>query len=148
MVGSRLGESLVALLDRMNIYRPDKLQNREDLLDYLDSQKYSDLRECPDHSLAILQLAEKYEIRDLWIDAFAHCTGMNDTLIFSGELEVTMYGIQLLLLLTGDIDYFIHFQSADHESLLGNELTLRARRQIACGFHGRRPIEGISRSGP
>ena len=88
-MGDRLGEALVTLLDRMNVYRPDKLENQEELLEYLDSQEYTDFRECPDHSLAILYFAEKFEIRDLWTDAFVHCAGMNDNLVLSGEFEVS-----------------------------------------------------------
>lgn len=88
LVGDRLGETLVALLERMNVYRPNRLENQQELLAYIDSQEYTDFRECPDHSLAILHFAEKYEIRDLWIDAFVHCAGMNDLLILSAEFEV------------------------------------------------------------
>lgn len=88
IVGDRLGEALVALLDRMNVYRPDKLENQAEILAYLDTQEYTDFRECADHSLAILYFAEKFELRDLWTDAFVHCAGMNENLIVSGEFEV------------------------------------------------------------
>lgn len=88
IVGDRLGEALNATLERMSIYRPDKEVNLEEFLPYLDSQGYTDFRECPDHSLAILQFAERYELKDLWTDAFVHCAGMNDNLILSGEFEV------------------------------------------------------------
>lgn len=89
IVGSRLGEALIALVDRMNNWRADKQQNREEILAYLDNQEYTDFRQCPDHSLAILQLAERFEFRDLWTDAFVHCVGMNENLIISGEFEVS-----------------------------------------------------------
>ncbi|MCJ1470858.1 hypothetical protein MMC07_009505 [Pseudocyphellaria aurata] len=87
IVGDRLGEALNATLERMSIYRPDREGNLKEFLLYLDSQGYTDFRECPDHSLAILQFAEKYELKDLWTDAFVHCVGMNDNLILSGEFK-------------------------------------------------------------
>lgn len=89
IVGDRLGEALSATLERMSIYRPGTEDNLEDFLPYLDSQGYTDFRECPDHALAILQFAERYELKDLWTDAFVHCVGMNDNLIVSGEFEVS-----------------------------------------------------------
>lgn len=88
IVGDRLGEALNATMERMSIYRLDKQDNLEEFLPYLDSQGYTDFRECPDHSLAILQFAERYELKDLWTDAFVHCAGMNENLIVSGEFEV------------------------------------------------------------
>lgn len=89
VVGDRLGEALIALLDRMMLYRFNPTENQDDILAYLDSQDYADFRECPDHSLAVLQFAERFECRELWTDAFAHCVGMNDDLILSAEFEVS-----------------------------------------------------------
>lgn len=88
IVGDRLGEALSATLERMSIYRPGTVDNLEDFLPYLDSQGYTDFRECPDHALAILEFSERYELKDLWTDAFVHCVGMNDNLIVSGEFDV------------------------------------------------------------
>lgn len=88
LVGSQLGEALITLLDRMNEFRPDEEENQDDLLAYIDGQGYADFRECPDHSLAVLRFAEKCEFRELWIDAFVHCAGMNDRLVSSAEFEV------------------------------------------------------------
>ncbi|KAA6415334.1 MAG: hypothetical protein FRX48_00049 [Lasallia pustulata] len=87
LVGSQLGEALITLLDRMNEFRPDEEENQDDLLAYIDGQGYADFRECPDHSLAVLRFAEKCEFRELWIDAFVHCAGMNDRLVSSAEFE-------------------------------------------------------------
>lgn len=94
IVGERLGEALIATLERIIIYRPDEKDSLEEFIPYLDSQGYADFRECPDHSLAILQFAERYEVKDLWTDAFVHCAGMNDTLIVSGEFEVCCISLQ------------------------------------------------------
>lgn len=88
IVGDRLGFALVDLLNRMDQYRLYEGKNQDDILVYVDEQGYTDFRDCPDHALAILQFAEKFECRDLWIDAFVHCVGMNDQLDSSAELEV------------------------------------------------------------
>lgn len=88
LVGGRLGEALVSLLERMNDYRPNDEENLDDILAYIDTQEYSDFRDCPDHALAILQFAEKFELRELWTDAFVHCAGMNHELAASAEFEV------------------------------------------------------------
>lgn len=87
-MGSRLGEALISLQERMDVFRPDKEENQDDILAYLDIQGYTDFRECVDHALAVLQFSEKFEYRDLWTDAFVHCAGMNDRLIDSSEFEV------------------------------------------------------------
>ena len=87
LVGDGLGPSLIALLERMNEYRTNQEDNTEDFVQYIDNQDYSDFRECPDHALAVLQFAEHFNIRDLWIDAFVHCTGMNNDLASSGEFQ-------------------------------------------------------------
>ena len=89
LVGGRLGDALIALLDRMNEFRPNSQFNQEDLLAYLDDQGYTDFRDCPDHALAVLQFAEKFQDRELWTDAFVHCAGMWDLLDKSTEFEVS-----------------------------------------------------------
>jgi len=88
LVGGHLAEALISLLDRMHEYRPYKQENQEDILAYIDDQEYSDFRDCPDHALAVLQYAEKFELRGLWTDAFVHCVGMNNVLAASAEFEV------------------------------------------------------------
>ena len=88
LVGERLGEALVALLARMDEFRPNPEVNQDDMLAYLDEQGYTDFRECPDHALGVLQYAEKCQDRDLWTDAFVHCAGMWDLLDRSAEFEV------------------------------------------------------------
>ncbi|KAL8911271.1 MAG: hypothetical protein Q9172_007697, partial [Xanthocarpia lactea] len=87
LVGERLGDSLLSLLDRMNDFRGDEDENMEDILAYLDSQEYTDFRRCPDHALAILQFAERHELLELWRDSFCHCAGMSDELQSSDEFE-------------------------------------------------------------
>ena len=89
LVGDRLGEALITLLERMNKFRSNAIMNQDDLLAYIDGQEYSDFRECPDHALAVLQFAEKFELRELWTDAFVHCAGMNNDLTSSAEFNVS-----------------------------------------------------------
>ncbi|MCJ1243104.1 hypothetical protein MMC30_000301 [Trapelia coarctata] len=85
LVGHNLGESLVCLQERMKEFRPDPEENQDDLLAYIDVMGYTDFRDCPDHALAVLHFAEKFEYRDLWTDAFVHCAGMNNQLVASTE---------------------------------------------------------------
>ncbi|KAL8862748.1 MAG: hypothetical protein Q9178_000690, partial [Gyalolechia marmorata] len=87
LVGERLGDSLLSLLDRMNDFRGDEDENIEDILAYMDSQEYTDFRRCPDHALAILQFAERHELLELWRDSFCHCAGMSNELQSSDEFE-------------------------------------------------------------
>ena len=88
-VGERLGQATTSLRERIDLYRPNTETNQDDLLRYLDEQGYTDFRHCPDHALAMMQYAEKYQIQALWTDAFVHATGMNDELDRSGEFEVS-----------------------------------------------------------
>ncbi|MCJ1414370.1 hypothetical protein MMC32_000696 [Xylographa parallela] len=89
IVGHRLGDALISLMDRMNEFRPDREENLDDLLAYVDNMTYTDFRDCPDHALAILNFAEAFKIRELWTDAFVHCSGMNDELVTSTEFMST-----------------------------------------------------------
>ena len=88
LVGDRLGQGLISLLDRMNQYRSTAETNQDAMLAYIDDQGYTDFRHCPDHALAVLQFAEKFQYRELWTDAFVHCAGMHDELDSSGEFQV------------------------------------------------------------
>lgn len=91
LVGDRLGHALTSLLERMNELRPDPRENEDDILAYIDGQGYTDFRDCPDHALAILHFAESFHYRELWTDAFVHCTGMYDRLETSAEYEVRFF---------------------------------------------------------
>lgn len=79
LAGRALGISMLDLKERIDQYRSGRngaLTNRE-IIAYAESQKYLDFRECMDHALAALLLAEKLEQEDLWVDAFAHTVGMS-----------------------------------------------------------------------
>ncbi|KAI9737086.1 MAG: hypothetical protein M1834_000676 [Cirrosporium novae-zelandiae] len=85
IVGSSLGEALVLLMERINIYQKDRIENESLMLEYLDGAGYTDFRGCPDHCLAVMKLAERFQIRDLWVDTFCHSVGQFDNLHQSEE---------------------------------------------------------------
>jgi hypothetical protein len=88
LVGSHLGGALVGLLNSMTEFRAAGEDNVQDLLDYMDEEGYADMRNQPDHALAVLYFAEHFHFKDMWIDAFAHCTGMHERLASSAGFEV------------------------------------------------------------
>jgi hypothetical protein len=90
MVGPHLGGALVELLNSMNEFRSPVTDNVGDILDYMEDEDYADMRNEPNHALAILFFAEHFQFRDLWIDAYAHCAGMNERLSESSEYEVSL----------------------------------------------------------
>ncbi|KAI1627414.1 hypothetical protein EDD37DRAFT_260887 [Exophiala viscosa] len=76
--GRTLGKALAELKKRIDVYRPDNsTQNMLEVVSYAENQRYLDFRECGDHALAALYLAEELQVEDLWVDAFSHCVGMN-----------------------------------------------------------------------
>lgn len=88
LVGEHMGQTYVELQERLRLFRPEA-NNDLDFLDYAENQGYRDLVECTDYALAILFYAEHYKHREIWIDAFAHCVGMNDSLALSPEYSST-----------------------------------------------------------
>lgn len=88
VVGENLGDALVTLLNSMHEFRSADADNVDDLMNYCDEEGYFDLCNQPSHSLAILNLAESFRLRDLYVDAFAHCVGMSDNLFRSSEYLV------------------------------------------------------------
>ncbi|KAG9247213.1 hypothetical protein BJ878DRAFT_209134 [Calycina marina] len=87
LVGAHLGGAIVDLLNTMNEFRSVALDNITATMDYLENQGYTDMRDSPDHALAVLFFAEQFQFRNLWINAFAHCTGMHQRLAFSPGFE-------------------------------------------------------------
>jgi hypothetical protein len=96
LVGSHLGGALVGLLNSMNEFRSAGEDNVQDILNYMDKEGYADLRNSPDHALAVLFFAEHFRFKTLWIDAFAHCTGMHAKLAASLGFEVCLSSINTL----------------------------------------------------
>ena len=62
----------------------------QDLLDYMDEEGYADMRNSPNHALGVLFFAEHFRFKDLWIDAFSHCTGMHERLAASPGFDVSL----------------------------------------------------------
>lgn len=94
VVGEHLGSTLVGLMNAMVEFREPEADNRGDLLDYLDEEGYLDMRNHPDHALGILQLAEVFQMSDVYTDAFAHCVGMSEHLYKHSEYSVSTVQIQ------------------------------------------------------
>ena len=88
LVGTHLGKSLIDLQKRMHLFRSGQINNHEDFIVYAEKLGYLNFVNCPDYALAMLYYAEHYQLQELWIDAFAHCVGMNDNLCLSTEFEV------------------------------------------------------------
>lgn len=87
LVGAHLGKSLIDLQERMHLFRSGQTNNHEDFMAYAEKLGYLNFVNCPDYALAMLHYAERYQLQELWIDAFAHCVGMNDNLCLSTEFE-------------------------------------------------------------
>lgn len=89
LVGEHMGQACVDLQERLFLYRSDQPDNHREFLDFVEGQGYRDLVECTDYALAMLYYAERYKHRAVWIDAFAHCVGMNESLALSPEYAVS-----------------------------------------------------------
>lgn len=90
LVGSKLGKALIDLLERIHLFCPNNATNIQSFLSYVQRQGYSNFVDRSEYALAFLNFAEKFRLRDLWIDAFAHCVGMNDQLDLSPEFDVSI----------------------------------------------------------
>lgn len=89
LVGNHLGQAMINLQERMRLFRSGRVDNNQDFLEYAEAQGYLDFVGFPDYALAMLYYAEHYKLRDAWIDAFAHCVGMNEKLVLSPEFPVS-----------------------------------------------------------
>lgn len=98
LVGEHMGRAFTDVQQRMILFRPEHTNNLQDFLDYAENQGYRDLVECTDYALASLYYAEHYKLKEVWIDAFAHCVGMNDSLVLSPEYAVSNLHIKFLIL--------------------------------------------------
>lgn len=80
IVGASLGGACIELLHSMHEFRAGTENNVADMMDYFDEEGYLGMTDQPNHALAMLQLAEFFEFRELYTRAFAHCVGMSDRL--------------------------------------------------------------------
>lgn len=87
LVGVRLSSAIIALRERLALWRPTPSENEHDLTAYLEEQGYLNFSHCPDYALAMLSYAGRSH-KDLWVDAFSHCVGMKEVLVQSPEYEV------------------------------------------------------------
>ncbi|PNY25637.1 Uncharacterized protein TCAP_04430 [Tolypocladium capitatum] len=85
IVGEHLGNAMVALLHSMHEFRTGVEDNVGDLLNYLEEEGYLLLAGQPSHAMALLFLAESFQLSQLYIRAFAHCVGMSERLCSSTE---------------------------------------------------------------
>ncbi|PKS10366.1 hypothetical protein jhhlp_002117 [Lomentospora prolificans] len=97
LVGEHLGWALAGLISSMRELRHPGAENVKDLIDYMEQEGYLNMRNNPDHALAILHVAETYRLRGMYVDAFAHCTGMFWDLEFSAEYQYTSLASKDLL---------------------------------------------------
>lgn len=88
LVGEHLGEALINLMHSMRESRAANVDNEADLLSYMDEEGYLDMKNRPTYALANLRFAEAFQLRDLYIEAFAHCCGMNQRLHSFPEYQV------------------------------------------------------------
>jgi hypothetical protein len=93
VVGIILGQALIDLRERLDLFRPNDPRNHPDFMAYLDKLGYLDFAHCADYAIALLNFAEHFKLRELWVDAFVHCVGMNAalsaTLDFNNVSRVT-----------------------------------------------------------
>ncbi|KAI0862719.1 hypothetical protein F4860DRAFT_109641 [Xylaria cubensis] len=87
MVGECLGITLITLMHSLQQFRTPDANNVQDLMDYMDGEGYLDLNGQPTYASALLLLGEAFQLRNLYIDAFAHCCGMSDQLYLSSEYQ-------------------------------------------------------------
>lgn len=90
MAFPNFGGALVGLLDSMNEFRSKDEDNITAIKQYMYRKRYLDFGNRPHHALAALVFAEHFQLRDVWIDAFAHCVGLQTRLKSSPEFEVCL----------------------------------------------------------
>lgn len=88
LVGEHLGVALINLLHTMQESRTADADNVADLMSYMDEEGYLDIKDRPAHALAMLHLAETFQFRELYVEAFAHCCGMKDRIFLISEYQV------------------------------------------------------------
>ncbi|KAK2041412.1 hypothetical protein LZ31DRAFT_567959 [Colletotrichum somersetense] len=87
VVGEYLGTALIGLLNSMAEFRGNDEDNVAELISYMDEEGYLDIKGHPHHAVALLHLAEFFQMTDIYIDSFCHCVGMSEHLQYSPEFE-------------------------------------------------------------
>ncbi|KAK5134331.1 hypothetical protein LTR08_006760 [Meristemomyces frigidus] len=86
IVGEKLGLALTGLLERIREWQPQSAA----LANFTwccQVQGYEDMAHNVDYAIACLTLAEHAQLRDLWVESFAHCVGMREELEQSIEWD-------------------------------------------------------------
>nr|OQO09812.1 hypothetical protein B0A51_18540 [Rachicladosporium sp. CCFEE 5018]OQO24534.1 hypothetical protein B0A51_06783 [Rachicladosporium sp. CCFEE 5018] len=86
LVGEKLGTALADLWDRVKAWEHGN-DSTTKLLEFCEMQGYMHLAENTQYATAVLNLAERARLRDLWVHAFVHCVGMHDRLDWSPEFD-------------------------------------------------------------
>ncbi|KAI9671054.1 MAG: hypothetical protein M1831_005139 [Alyxoria varia] len=124
LVGNHLGQALADLLQRMFRWRDTSADCVEDLLIYADQMGYSTVENCPDYALSMLFFSELWRLDNVYVDAFAHCVGMNDLLTHSDEYD-PLSEVSKALITRGHLEMDIHIHHATNAltNLLEEELS-------------------------
>lgn len=117
LVGYHMGQTFVDLQERLQLFRSGLIDNHRDFLQYAEDQGYRDFAECTDYALASLFYAETYKLRHAWIDAFAHCVGMNESLSLSPEYAVRSHFDCPQALANFHLGHFKAYQGSHHTCL-------------------------------
>ncbi|QGI62584.1 hypothetical protein CEK26_006546 [Fusarium fujikuroi] len=133
MVGYSLGNALIGLLHSMHEFRSGVDDNVSDMMEYFDEEGYLDMANQPNHALAILQLAECFQMKDLYIRAFAHCVGMSEYLFENaGFQELSPSTRKLIRKGHLELDYRMTRSSSMLKTFLDDELS-EAHLSVSAG---------------
>ncbi|KAI0476871.1 hypothetical protein F4859DRAFT_65726 [Xylaria cf. heliscus] len=97
MVGESLGSTLITLMHSLQQFRTSDADNIQDLMSYMDEEGYLELNGQPTYASAMVLLGEEFQLRDLYIDAFAHCCGMGDQLHLASEYQFIPWATRELI---------------------------------------------------
>ncbi|KAG8665502.1 hypothetical protein FPOAC2_10578 [Fusarium poae] len=133
MVGTSLGSAAVGLLHSMHEFRCGVEDNVTDMMDYFDEEGYLDMANQPNHALAMLQLAEFFQMRELYIRAFSHCVGMSEYLFENpGFMELSPATRKLIRKRHLELDHRMTRSSTMLRTFLDEELS-EAHLSVAAG---------------
>ncbi|CVK88329.1 uncharacterized protein FMAN_04972 [Fusarium mangiferae] len=133
MVGYSLGNALIGLLHSMHEFRSGVDDNVSDMMEYFDEEGYLDMANQPNHALAILQLAECFQMKELYIRAFAHCVGMSEYLFENaGFQELSPSTRKLIRKGHLELDYRMTRSSSMLKTFLDDELS-EAHLSVSAG---------------
>ncbi|KAM0374691.1 hypothetical protein ACHAPY_008311 [Fusarium culmorum] len=117
----------------MHEFRCGVEDNVTDMMDYFDEEGYLDMANQPNHALAMLQLAEFFQMRELYIRAFSHCVGMSEYLFENpGFMELGPATRKLIRKRHLELDHRMTRSSMMLRTFLDDELS-EAHLSVAAG---------------